>query len=129
MPHCTVTLAEELLDGTVEQPLVDGLTDAVVSVYGDWARPLVVIALHGVPTARFAVGGELGAAPPPDVLLHSRAGLFTRMPDAAERLAAALTDAVAAALGEATRENTTVHLVGVPDDRSAVGGVLVSAAA
>ncbi|GAA3888186.1 tautomerase family protein [Streptomyces sedi] len=129
MPHCTVTLAEELLDGTVERRLVDGITDAVVSVYGDWARPLVVIALRGVPTERFAVGGELGVAPAPDVLLHSRAGAFTRFPDAAERLAVALTDAVAAVFGDVPREGITVNLVGFADDRSAVGGVLFSAAA
>lgn len=124
MPHCTVTLAEELLDGTVEERLVDTLTDAVVSVYGDWARPLVVIGFHGVPTARFAVGGSLGTAPGPAVQLSSRAGLFEQVPDAAERLAAALTDAVAATLGEHLRPDVTVTLVGVPDDRSAVGGEL-----
>lgn len=127
MPHVTVTLAEELLDGTVEEPLVRRLTDAVVAVYGDWARPLVVIAFHGVPTARLAVGGALGTAPAPAVQLSSRAGLFTQVPDAAERLAAGLTDAVAAVLGDATRRDVAVTLVGVPDDRSAVGGELFAA--
>ncbi|ONK12986.1 hypothetical protein [Streptomyces sp. MP131-18] len=124
MPHCTVTLAEELLDGTVEERLAGTLTDAVVSVYGDWARPLVVIALHGIPTARFAVGGRLGTAPGPAVQLNSRAGLFEQMPDAAGRLAAALTEAVVAVLGEHLRRDIAITLVGVPDDRSAVGGEL-----
>lgn len=127
MPHCTITLAEELLDGEVEKELVSTLTDAIVSVYGDWARPLVVIAFHGVPTARFAVGGTLGIAPGPDVRLSSRAGLFEQVPDAAARLATGLTDAVAAVLGERRRADVTVTLVGVPDDRSAVGGELFSA--
>ncbi|ARQ70567.1 tautomerase family protein [Streptomyces marincola] len=127
MPHCTVTLAEELLDGTVEERLVGALTDAVVSVYGDWARPLVVIALNGVPTARFAVGGRLGTAPGPAVHLHSRAGLFEQVPDAASRLAAALTDALVLALGEHVRPDAAVTLTGVPDDRSAVGGELFAA--
>ncbi|RMI27488.1 tautomerase family protein [Streptomyces triticirhizae] len=124
MPHCTVTLAEELLDGTTEERLVAGLTDAVVAVYGDWARPLVVIEFHGVPAARFAVGGRLGTAPAPAVQLSSRAGLFTQVPDAAERLAAGLTDAVVAVLGEELRKDVGVTLVGTSDDRSAVGGVL-----
>ncbi|WP_062203917.1 hypothetical protein [Streptomyces sp. NBRC 109706] len=124
MPHCTVTLAEELLDGTAEQRLVDTLTDAVVSVYGDWARPLVVISFQAVPTARFAVGGRLGAAPAPAVRLESRAGIYELVPDAAPRLAAGLTDAVVAALGERFRPDIAVTLVGVADDRSAVGGTL-----
>ncbi|MDT0270523.1 hypothetical protein RM844_30050 [Streptomyces sp. DSM 44915] len=126
MPHCTVTLAEELLDDTTDQRLATALTDAVVAVYGDWARPLVVIAFHALPTARFAVGGQLGTVPPPAVELRSRAGIFTLVPDAAPRLAAGLTDAVVGVLGEDVRADTAVTLVGVADDRSAVGGVLFS---
>ncbi|UED86099.1 tautomerase family protein [Streptomyces profundus] len=124
MPHCTVTVAEELLDGTVEERLAERLTDTVVSVYGDWARPLVVIAFHAIPTARFAVGGKLGTAPAPAVRLESRAGIFELVPDAAPRLAAGLTDALAESLGERFRPDVAVTLVGVADDRSAVGGTL-----
>ncbi|KAB8170870.1 hypothetical protein FH609_001960 [Streptomyces sp. 3MP-14] len=124
MPHCVVTVAEELLDGTTEERLVAGLTDAVLAVYGEWARPLVVIEFHGVPTARFAVGGELGKAPAPAVHFSSRAGLFTQVPDAAERLAAGFTDALAAVFGEELRKDIGVTLIGTADDRSAVGGVL-----
>lgn len=126
MPHCTVTLADETLDGTVEEPLVVALTDAIASVYGDWARPLAVVGLHGIPTARFAVGGKIGTAPGPSVVLHSRAGLFERMPDAAPRLVTALTDAVASVLGEDVRPDVGVTLVGVPDDRAGAGGTLLA---
>lgn len=124
MPHCTVTLADEILDGTTEEPLVVALTDAIVSVYGDWARPLVVVGLQGIPTARFGVGGRVGKAPGPSVLLHSRARLFEQVPDAAPRLVSVLTDAVTSVLGEDVRPGVGVTLVGVPDNRSGEGGTL-----
>jgi phenylpyruvate tautomerase PptA (4-oxalocrotonate tautomerase family) len=126
MPHCTLTLADEVLDGTVEGPLILALTDAIVSVYGDWARPLVVVGLVGIPTARFGVGGRVGVAPGPAVELQSRAGLFEQMPDAAERLVPVLTDAVASVLGDEHRSSIGVTLIGVPDDRSGVGGALLA---
>ena len=62
MPHLTVLAAEAQLAGH-EDTLITALTDAVVSVYGDWARPLVVIRLVGVPTGRWAVGGVATDAP------------------------------------------------------------------
>jgi hypothetical protein len=46
MPHLTVVALEDDLVGR-EAALAAALTDAVVQVYGDWARPLVNIQLVG----------------------------------------------------------------------------------
>ncbi|WP_061300465.1 tautomerase family protein [Herbidospora cretacea] len=124
MPHLTAHIAEARLTGN-EPALVTALTDAIVHVYGEWARPLVSIRLSGVPAGRFAQGGA-----PVDtsvsVTLGVRAGVFDR-PDAAEittRLGAALTDAVTSVLGEELRPGTTVELLASSPDRTFVGGLL-----
>ncbi|HEY8480293.1 MAG TPA: tautomerase family protein [Spirillospora sp.] len=123
MPHLTVHLPENRLSGR-EAELVEALTEAVVDVYGEWARELVGIRLAGVPEGRFAQGGEAvdtGAS----VTLGVRAGLFDR-PDAdtlTERLGAGLTDAISGVLGEDFRAGTMVELVASPPERTFVGGV------
>ncbi|WP_433381941.1 hypothetical protein ACQPZX_18015 [Actinoplanes sp. CA-142083] len=124
MPHLTVHALESDLAGR-EPELIAALTDAVVAVYGDWAREIAEVLLIGVPENRW---GTAGSAPAPRVTFGIRAGVFDR-PDAAEvlsRLAAAVTDAVAAAVGEQVRAGVTVEFVGSPDGRTAVGGVLSS---
>jgi phenylpyruvate tautomerase PptA (4-oxalocrotonate tautomerase family) len=121
MPHCTVTIAEQALDDAVETELVAALTDAIVSVYGEWARPLAVVDLVAVPQTRLGLGGKVAAGPSPAVTLSSRDRLFEVIDDAATRLITALTDAVVVVLGEQTRPRVTVTLLAEPAEHSDVG--------
>lgn len=124
MPHLTVHLAEDRLAGN-EPALVAALTDAVVGVYGEWARDLVGVRLAGVPAGRFAQGGK-AVDTNVSVLMGVRAGVFDR-PDATEitaRLGAALTDAVTRVVGEDVRAGTMVELVASLPERTFVGGTL-----
>ncbi|MGR6998596.1 tautomerase family protein [Yinghuangia aomiensis] len=124
MPHLTVHLAENRLAGK-EPGLVAALTDAVVDVYGEWARDLVSVRLAGVPAGRFAQGGK-AVDTNASVAMGVRAGVFDR-PDAAEitaRLGTALTDALARVVGEDLRAGTMVELVASPPERTFVGGAL-----
>ncbi|WP_432182963.1 tautomerase family protein [Streptomyces tendae] len=126
MPHLTVHLPENRLTGK-EPLLVAALTDAVVDVYGEWARSLVVIRLAGVPAGRYAVGGK-AVDTAASVVLGVRAGLFDR-PDAdrmAAGLGAALTDAITRVVGEDLRAGTMVELVASPPERTFVGGALTA---
>ena len=124
MPHLTVHLPENRLTGN-EPGLVTALTEAIVDVYGEWARDLVTIRLAGVPAGRFAQGGK-AVDTNASVTLGVRAGVFDR-PDAAEittRLGTALTDAITHVLGEELRAGTMVELVASPPERTFVGGSL-----
>lgn len=124
MPHLTVHLAENRLTGK-EPGLVAALTEAVVHIYGEWARDLVSVRLAGVPEGRFAQGGK-AADTNAAVTMGVRAGVFDR-PDAAEitaRLGAALTDAITRVVGEDLRAGTMVELVASPPERTFVGGTL-----
>ena len=40
-----------------ETPLIATLTEAVVAVYGEWAREIVEVRLIGVPAGRWGIGG------------------------------------------------------------------------
>ncbi|MBK3521090.1 MULTISPECIES: tautomerase family protein [Streptomyces] len=124
MPHLTVHLPENRLAGK-EPVLVAALTDAVVDVYGDWARDLVSVRLAGVPAGRFAQGGK-AVDTNASVIMGVRAGVFDR-PDATEitaRLGAGLTDAIARVVGEDLRAGTMVELVASPPERTFVGGAV-----
>jgi phenylpyruvate tautomerase PptA (4-oxalocrotonate tautomerase family) len=124
VPHLTVHLPENRLAGK-EPDLVTALTEAVVDVYGEWARDLVSIRLNGVSAGRFAQGGK-AVDTNASVIMGVRAGLFDR-PDAAEittRLGTALTDAITHVLGEGLRAGTTVEVVPSPPERTFVGGTL-----
>ncbi|GAA4486479.1 hypothetical protein GCM10023191_012740 [Actinoallomurus oryzae] len=124
MPHLTVHLPENRLTGK-EPELVTALTEAIVDVYGEWARDLVSIRLAGVPADRFAQGGK-AVDTNASVILGIRAGVFDR-PDAAQivaRLGTALTDAITRVLGEELRAGTMVELVASPPERTFVGGAL-----
>lgn len=127
MPHLTVRVAEDQLAGN-EPALIAALTEAVVAVYGEWARDIAVVHLVGVPAGRWGVGGRVADEVSPTVTFGIREAAFAR-PDAADltrRLVAAVTDAIAAVLGADVRPGVTVELVGTPDGRTAVGGVLAS---
>ncbi|MFI5897153.1 4-oxalocrotonate tautomerase family protein [Actinoplanes sp. NPDC051513] len=127
MPHLTVHAAESDLTGR-EPELIAALTDAVVAVYGEWAREIAVVLLIGVPAARWGVGGKAASSPAPRVTFGIRATVFDR-PDAADvlsRLAAGVTDAIAGVVGDQVRPGVTVEFVGSPDGRTGVGGVLVA---
>ncbi|MFJ6996525.1 4-oxalocrotonate tautomerase family protein [Streptomyces sp. NPDC003090] len=124
MPHLTVHLPENRQAGN-EARLVTALTDAIVDVYGEWARDLVSIRLAGVPAGRFAQGGK-AVDTNASVVLGVRAGVYDR-PDAAQitaRLGTALTDAVTRVAGDDLRAGTMVELVASPPERTFVGGAL-----
>ena len=127
MPHLTVHAEEHQLAGR-EVALVSALTDSIAEVYGEWARPLVVARLVGVPRTRWAVGGTFETAPGPEVTLGVRASalLPPEGPEAARRLVAGLTDAVVSVLGEELRASVLVELVPQADDLVGTGGVLVA---
>ena len=57
MPHLTARVPEAQLAGR-EPSLITALTDAVVQVYGEWARGLVVVYLDGIPQGRRGIGGR-----------------------------------------------------------------------
>lgn len=125
MPHLTVRVPEVQLAGN-EPALIDALTDAVVQVYGEWARDIVVIHLDGVPQGRWAIGGRAVDDAAPAITFGIREAALTR-PDGNEiaaRLVAGVTDAVAKVLGEQTRAGTSVELVATPAGRTGLGGTI-----
>lgn len=126
MPHFSVHLREDTLDGTVEPRLIGALTDAVGAVFGADFRRLVGVDLIGIPAHRRGLGGAPAEHETPLVTLSLREAAFhlPQIPDAPARLVAAITDAVADTLGEPTRAHTVVTLTGTPEGRSGVAGSL-----
>ncbi|WP_219470733.1 tautomerase family protein [Nonomuraea rhizosphaerae] len=126
MPHLTVRVLEAQLQGN-EAALIAALTDAVVEVYGEWARDVAVIHLDGIPAGRWGLRGKPADQAPPVITFGIREAAFGR-PDSGElvaRLVRVVTDAVAAVLGAHLRDGITVELVAAPAGRTAVGGVIV----
>ena len=127
MPHLSVRVLESDLAGR-ETTLIEKLTDAVVAVYGDWARSIAVVQLTGVPPHRWGIGGVPAQAPSPSVTFGIKEAAFRR-PDADEivaRLVAGVTDAIVDVFGERVRAGVTVELVGTPAGRTGIGGVVVA---
>jgi phenylpyruvate tautomerase PptA (4-oxalocrotonate tautomerase family) len=124
MPHVEVRMVEEELGGGVEARVVAAMTDAVVSVYGEWVRPQAVVEILGVPRGRWGVGGVPGGPAAPRITLTVRERAL-EAPNGARNLIGALTAAVGEALGERARAGADVVLVGTARGRSGVGGVLV----
>jgi phenylpyruvate tautomerase PptA (4-oxalocrotonate tautomerase family) len=127
MPHLTVYAAEADLVGR-EGELIEKLTDAVVAVYGEWARSIAVVQLIGLPANRWGIGGIPAQAPAPRVTFGIKEAAFSR-PDADQivaRLVSGVTDAIAAAFGEWVRGDVAVELVGTPAGRTGIGGVVVT---
>ena len=125
MPHLTARVPETQLAGH-EGALITALTSAVVEVYGEWARDLVVVQLDGVPAGRWGVGGRVADDAAPTITFGIREAALAR-PDGKEiaaRLVAGLTDAVASVLGEQTRGGTSVELVATPPGRTGLGGTI-----
>jgi phenylpyruvate tautomerase PptA (4-oxalocrotonate tautomerase family) len=125
MPHLTARLPEARLTGR-EPALITALTDAVVEVYGDWARDLVVVHLDGIPRGRWGIGGRAADDAAPAITFGIREAALTR-PDGSQiaaRLIAGLTDAVVSVLGEQARGGTSVELVATPEGRSGLGGAI-----
>ncbi|WP_149262891.1 hypothetical protein [Actinomadura sp. K4S16] len=123
MPHLTAHLPEDKLAGR-ESELVTALTEAIVGVYGEWARDLATVHLSGVPAGRLAQGGK-AVDTNASLVMGVRAAAFDR-PDAPEimaSLAAGLTDAITTVLGEDFRPGTTVELVPSPQERTFVAGI------
>jgi phenylpyruvate tautomerase PptA (4-oxalocrotonate tautomerase family) len=125
MPHLTARLPEAQLAGR-EPALISALTDAVVRVYGEWARQLVVVHLDGVPRGRWGIGGRVADDAAPALTFGIREAALARPGggEIAARLVAGLTDAVASVLGEQARAGTSVELVATPAGRAGVGGVI-----
>ncbi|MGY1437554.1 tautomerase family protein [Streptomyces reniochalinae] len=129
MPHFEVQIHEAALggeDSPVSARLVEGLTEAALTVYPESFREIVAVELTGVERGRWGVGGKLTEEPSPIVTLRSKEAMFHH-PDFAQapgKLISAITDAVVAVLGESVRERVTVRLVGVPAGRAGVGGRL-----
>ena len=127
MPHLTAHVLDSDLAGR-ETKLIEALTDAVVAVYGDWARDIAVVHLIGLPANRWGIGGKPAQAPSPTVTFGVREAIFGR-PDAEDtvaRLISGVTDAVVAVFGEHVRSDVAVELVGTPVGRTGIGGVVVS---
>lgn len=127
MPHLTVHALESDLAGR-ETELIETLTDAVVAVYGEWAREIAVVRLIGLPPSRWGIGGRPAPDAAPSVTFGIKEAAFER-PDAKEivsRLVSGVTDAVVAVLGERVRAGVTVELVGSPAGRGGIGGVVVT---
>ena len=125
MPHLTARVPEAQLAGH-EAALIAALTDAVVAVYGEWARELVVVHLDGIPRGRWGVGGRAVDDAAPAITFGIREAALTR-PDGSQiaaRLVAGLTDAVAGVLGEQARGGTSVELAATPEGRSGLGGAI-----
>lgn len=126
MPHLIVYASEPELAGR-EADLISTLTDAVVDVYGEWAREIAVVQLVGLAPGRWGIGGRPAAAPAPRVTFGIKDAAFAR-PDADDivaRLVTGVTEALVAVFGERVRAGTTVELVGTPAGRSGVGGEVV----
>ncbi|MET9734420.1 hypothetical protein ABZZ79_28435 [Streptomyces sp. NPDC006458] len=126
MPHFSVHIREEALDGTVEPKLIRALTDAVGAVYGEGFSRLVAVDLIGVPQHRRGIGGVRTDKDAPVVTLSMREAAYhlAEVPDAPARLVAAVVDAMAGALGEHIRDEVVVTVEGVPDGRTGVAGAV-----
>jgi phenylpyruvate tautomerase PptA (4-oxalocrotonate tautomerase family) len=128
VPHLTVYAGDDDLSGR-EPALIAGLTEAVVSVYGEWARDTVEVRLIGLSERRWARGGRLVRDAAPAVTFGLREEVFQR--DDADTVVAALvnviTEAVVAVFGEKVREAVLVELVGQPVSRTGLGGRVLSA--
>jgi phenylpyruvate tautomerase PptA (4-oxalocrotonate tautomerase family) len=127
MPHMNVLTFEEDLDGEVEALLIARLTEAVVEVYGERARELVVVELFGVPRGRWGRGGRPAAGDEraARVTLNMREPALHRPEiegDIPALLIRSLTDGVVDVLGESVRGDVTVVVNGIPTGRSGVGG-------
>ena len=126
MPHLIVYASEPDLEGR-EADVISALTDAVVGVYGEWAREIAVVQLVGLAPGRWGIGGRPVDAPAPRVTFGIKDAAFSR-PDADDivaRLVVGVTEALVGVFGERVRAGTTVELVGTPAGRSGVGGEVV----
>ncbi|BCJ47444.1 hypothetical protein GCM10010168_18020 [Actinoplanes ianthinogenes] len=126
MPHVTLYALEAELAGR-EPALITELTDAVVSVYGDWVRGSVDVRLIGIPAGRWARGGVPVTTAAPAVSFGMREEVFARE-DAGTviaRLVTAFTDAVTAVFGAGRHDEVLVELVGQPTSRSGLGGRVI----
>ena len=124
MPHYTVHIGEEALDGKVEPQLIAALADAVGSVFGERFRTLVGVDLIGIPRHRRGIGGLPTDQVAPLITLSMREAAYhlPEIPDAPARLIAATADAMASVLGEDIRKETIVSIEGVPAGRTGVAG-------
>jgi phenylpyruvate tautomerase PptA (4-oxalocrotonate tautomerase family) len=122
VPHFTVHMFEEALDGEVEPATIGALTDAVVEVYGERARSLAVVEIFGVPRHRWGIGGVPAAEHRPTVTLHMREPALHMVDQAPARLIAAITDAMTRVLGDDVHDDLAVTIVGIPTGRSGVAG-------
>lgn len=124
MPHFNVQIFEEALDTEVETKLIRSLTEAVVDVYGDFARELAVVEIFGVPKSRWGVAGKPAGSVRPLVTLNMREPALSRpgVENPPARLIEAITNRVCEVLGEDVRKDVDTLIVGIPTGRSGVAG-------
>jgi phenylpyruvate tautomerase PptA (4-oxalocrotonate tautomerase family) len=111
MPHLIVYASETDLAGR-EAALITELTDAVVAVYGEWAREIAVVQLIGIPPHRWGIGGKPATAPAPRVTFGIKEAAFAR-PDADDivaRLVTGVTDGLVSVFGGAQQRRRRSHL-------------------
>jgi phenylpyruvate tautomerase PptA (4-oxalocrotonate tautomerase family) len=127
MPHFSLHIRDEALDGTVEPKLFSALADAVATVYGEGFRRLVGVDLIGIPQHRRGIGGVPTEDDSPHITLSMREAAYhlPQVPDAPARLIAAISDALVGVLGEGVRDQILVTIVGVPEGRSGIAGAVV----
>jgi phenylpyruvate tautomerase PptA (4-oxalocrotonate tautomerase family) len=127
MPHVTLHALEADLAGR-DLAAIGQLTNAVVSVYGEWARGSVDVRLVGIPAGRWARGGVPVDSAAPSVTFGMREEVFARDdgPGIVARLVTAFTDAVTAVFGADCRDEVLVELIGQPTSRSGLGGKVIS---
>ena len=124
MPHLQVRLPEDGLDDALAGRVITELTEAIAALYGEWARPLAVVEVIGVPAGRWGRGGVPVPAGPAVTLSMREEAL--RPPDGdarAARFIGELTAAIGRAVDDRAAQRATVELLGVPAARSGVGGV------
>jgi phenylpyruvate tautomerase PptA (4-oxalocrotonate tautomerase family) len=57
VPVITVNLWEETLSESTEERVIAAVTDAIVAVLGEQARPFTTVMIVGVPMQRWSTGG------------------------------------------------------------------------
>jgi 4-oxalocrotonate tautomerase family enzyme len=60
MPLIQVSLYEDRLNAESRRALIEGLTDAVVRVFGPESRDATWVTLTGVPSDQWGIGGTPG---------------------------------------------------------------------
>lgn len=131
MPHFTVQITEETLDGAVEPKIIRALTEAMVTVYGEDLKlngiPLrhnVVVGISGIPQHRWGIGGSPTSNNSPIVTLNIREpGLaWPTIEDVPARLIESITDAMAGFSASRSAKTSPCSSSAHPQDAQVLAG-------